>query len=61
VSVKRVQVASEYRLEPEVLNGAAFGYISYDCVRYFEPRVDQYDQPNSLQLPVRMHCPHCAI
>ncbi len=47
------QVASEYRLEPEVLNGAAFGYISYDCIRYFEPRVDQYPQPDTLQLPVR--------
>jgi len=46
------QVASEFRLEPELLNGAAFGYISYDCVRYFEPRVDQYPQPDALKLPV---------
>lgn len=48
------KVASEYRLEPEVLNGAAFGYISYDCIRYFEPRVDQYAQPDTLQLPESM-------
>lgn len=49
-----MQVANDYRLEPELLNGAAFGYISYDCIRYFEPRVDQYPQPDKLQLPVSM-------
>lgn len=29
----------EARLEPAILNGAAFGYIGYDAVKYFEPCV----------------------
>jgi len=34
-----------------LLNGAAFGYISYDCVRYFETKVDAFPQPDVLGLP----------
>lgn len=32
-------VPPEVRLEPAILNGAAFGYIGYDAVKYFEPYV----------------------
>jgi anthranilate/para-aminobenzoate synthase component I len=36
--------AKAYELKPAILNGAAIGYIGYDCVRYFEPRVaSHYD------------------
>jgi hypothetical protein len=32
-------VPPSVRLEPAILNGAAFGYIGYDTVKYFEPCV----------------------
>ena len=49
--INSIKVVSQYKLEPKILNGGAFGYVSYDCVRYFEPKVDQYEQANVLGLP----------
>lgn len=45
------EVPTEFALQPDILNGAAFGYISYDCVRYFESKVDQYQQPDVFNIP----------
>ncbi len=37
--LKSYRVFSKYVLaKPALLNGGAVGYISYDCVRYYEPR-----------------------
>ena len=47
------RTSKAYELKPSILNGAAIGYIGYDCVRYFEPRVaTHYDHlRDPLQLP----------
>eukprot|EP01119_Soliformovum_irregulare_P001344 TRINITY_DN11070_c0_g1_i1.p1 TRINITY_DN11070_c0_g1~~TRINITY_DN11070_c0_g1_i1.p1 ORF type:complete len:765 (-),score=245.42 TRINITY_DN11070_c0_g1_i1:23-2317(-) len=37
----KYRVDPQYALEPPVLNGGAVGYVSYDCVKYFEPRVKE--------------------
>lgn len=49
--IDAIHVVSKYKLEPKILNGGAFGFIGYDCVRYFEPKVDRYEQVNALGLP----------
>lgn len=51
--VTSFHVPSEFRLKnvPSILNGGAFGYISYDCVRYYEYKVDAHAQPDNLNLP----------
>jgi anthranilate synthase component 1 len=49
--MSQFEVPTEFRIQPGILNGAAFGYITYDCVRYFETKVDQYIQPDVLDIP----------
>jgi anthranilate synthase component I len=50
--VTSFDVPAEYRIaEPSILNGGAFGYISYDCVRYYEYKVAAYPQQDHLHLP----------
>lgn len=49
--IASIKVLPQYQLEPKIVNGGAFGYVSYDCVRYFEQKVDQYPQINALGLP----------
>eukprot|EP01117_Protostelium_nocturnum_P011046 TRINITY_DN4005_c0_g1_i1.p1 TRINITY_DN4005_c0_g1~~TRINITY_DN4005_c0_g1_i1.p1 ORF type:complete len:761 (-),score=268.83 TRINITY_DN4005_c0_g1_i1:288-2570(-) len=51
-AVGHLKSAKKYSLSPDVLNGAALGYISYDCVRFFEPKVSSnYPLEDVLQLP----------
>jgi anthranilate synthase component 1 len=52
--MKQFAVPRAFALTPSILNGAAFGYISYDCVRYFESKVDAYPQNDTLQIPESM-------
>ncbi|KAL6059568.1 anthranilate synthase / indole-3-glycerol phosphate synthase [Balamuthia mandrillaris] len=49
--LSKFRVAAPYSLEPPLLNGGAFGYLSYDCVRYFEPVVKNQHQKDVLQIP----------
>src|SRR5690606_18220315 len=45
-------VPEEYRLKPSIANGGAIGYIGYECVKYFEPKVgNQSSQKDALQIP----------
>ena len=50
--LEKYKVAPEFSLQPSILNGAAFGYIGYDCVKYFEPRVAKHAQTQSDVLKV---------
>lgn len=50
--VSSFSVPTDQRVDgPSILNGGAFGYISYDCVRYYEYKVSAHPQPDNLNLP----------
>jgi len=50
---KKFTIPKKYQLDPPILNGAAFGYIGYDAVKYFEPKVAPIleKQIDALQIP----------
>lgn len=42
----------KYQMKPDILNGAAVGYISYDCIQYFEPKLSSsYPMEDKLNIP----------
>eukprot|EP01124_Arcella_intermedia_P026833 TRINITY_DN5141_c0_g1_i1.p1 TRINITY_DN5141_c0_g1~~TRINITY_DN5141_c0_g1_i1.p1 ORF type:complete len:746 (+),score=172.60 TRINITY_DN5141_c0_g1_i1:321-2240(+) len=50
-ALKDLHVPEEFKCSPSIINGAALGYIGYDCVKYFEPRLAKYCQKDVLGLP----------
>eukprot|EP01125_Pyxidicula_operculata_P013491 TRINITY_DN4479_c1_g1_i2.p1 TRINITY_DN4479_c1_g1~~TRINITY_DN4479_c1_g1_i2.p1 ORF type:complete len:468 (-),score=64.55 TRINITY_DN4479_c1_g1_i2:2048-3451(-) len=50
--LNKYQVHEKFKLEElSILNGSAFGYIGYDCIKYFEPRVARHSQEDVLKIP----------
>ncbi|KUJ24445.1 ADC synthase [Mollisia scopiformis] len=48
--LSQYRVASIPSLEPSPLNGGAVGYLSYDCIKYFEPKTARTLEDN-LNIP----------
>lgn len=52
LSSYRSPKSSKYQMKPDILNGAAVGYISYDCIQYFEPKLSSsYPMEDKLNIP----------
>ncbi|PRP88765.1 putative anthranilate synthase component I [Planoprotostelium fungivorum] len=54
-TLRGMKVPKQFSLTPDVLNGGALGYIGYDAVRFFEPKIAQfYPLQDVLSIPEAM-------